>query len=130
MAKLSSLRPGVESFPDARSLTETKGYVPLEVRVKHMLAAGQSLVKAKADMFDFLQESDLDRMDPRVVMLRQPGIDLADMSEAMRESAKRKRAIRERLREANRAESARKSDSTGKVDASVEASKSGSPSYG
>lgn len=89
--KRSKPPSGVESFPDAKSKTETASYMPLEARVKALQHAGQILQASREQQFDGTGE---DYVAPPMRGL-QP--DLADLSQLARENAERMNIIKQRV---------------------------------
>lgn len=61
-----------------KNFTETAGYVSTKRRIEEMIQAGERLVQARQEQFDFMDEVDMDEQDPDPT--RQPGFDLADAS--------------------------------------------------
>lgn len=65
--------PEVNSGPN---LVERAGYIPAQVRIENMMAAGQRLIAHRAEMYDFKNMSEIDEnfIDPT----RSKNFDLAD----------------------------------------------------
>lgn len=84
---------GMQSFPDAKSKTDTTGYMSLERRIKSLQHAGQILHAARATQFD--GDSENYTAPPHRGL--QP--DLADLSQLAMENAERTAAIKARFKE-------------------------------
>lgn len=60
-------------------LVETAGYVSAQKRIESIMLAGQRLVEARREMFDYDADDDLE--EDRYPVTRDPGFDLADASQ-------------------------------------------------
>lgn len=64
-----------------KSIVETSGYVPADVRIKELLMAGVRLADYRAERYDWPQGSIVDE-DKLVDPTRRPGYDMADAAQA------------------------------------------------
>jgi len=76
---------------------ERAGYIPLERRIKDMMACGVRLQKARAEAYDIPEGSKVNEDEVQCDPTRSPGFDMADAS-AMADdlTARRKRARAEK----------------------------------
>lgn len=75
---------------------ETAGYIPGDIQIRRLIAAGERLEQHRAEMYDFGPDQEVD--DEAIDPTRSPGFDMADASqlmmateESMRESMRRKK---------------------------------------
>lgn len=86
---------------DGPSLVETAGYIPLNMQLARLQAAGASLLKYREENYDF--PSGIPVPDDAEDPTRAPNYDMADASMVLREvearltERKRKRKLREKL---------------------------------
>lgn len=81
---------------------EKLGYVPLEVRIKQMLAAGDRLTRARSEEFDFSDDNAAeDDIDTPFPVYRDMEADITDNYVVQREASERV-TERKRAREADR----------------------------
>jgi len=92
----------VESYPNAKSMTERVGYTPFEKRMASVQLAGEQLAmyRAKEQLFDVTGETDIDKIDWQAVKVRSLGYGLAEYAEHTKAIAKRKVLLLERISEA------------------------------
>jgi len=62
--------------PSGPSRVERAGYIPANVKIESLMAAGKRLVQSRADQYDFQDDKSIDPnfYDPT----RRPGFDMAD----------------------------------------------------
>lgn len=68
-------------------LVETAGYVPAEVRIREMIDAGQRLMEARADAYDFRYGESVP--DDYVNPLHDRGLDPVELNAALSDIARR-----------------------------------------
>lgn len=70
--------PAEHEYNDGQSIVETQGYIPAQVQIESMIAAGMRLDTARKEAYDFgsAEEVDPDFEDPT----RTVGFDMADAS--------------------------------------------------
>lgn len=64
---------------DSKSITET-AYIPPQVQIADMMQAGVRLAEERRARFDSVELSTPDGEDPPLDPLREPGLDLSDLS--------------------------------------------------
>lgn len=77
--KLNRPEKVYEDFTGVKSKVETAGYLSAQKRIENMMLAGQRLVTARKEMYDFAPDQDIDESlsDPT----RSPNFDMADASQ-------------------------------------------------
>lgn len=91
-----------------RRITETAGYIPMEVQINNLIRAGQKLKRSREEQYDF---PDGKVVEDFLDVTRSPNFDMADAFQIQREVKAR---IRERrraaLEEKDRIEAAKKAE--------------------
>ena len=70
----------VKEINSGEQITETAGYIPADVQIQDMIAAGMRLGEYRREMYDFDANEEVpeDFMDPT----RTPGVDVVDVERA------------------------------------------------
>lgn len=79
-----------ESFPTGKRLVERAGFMSAKQRIENILAAGDRLLSARMEQYDYGDETDSDDMviDPT----RNGGFDITDAQEIVRDVSERFKA--------------------------------------
>ena len=70
----------VKEINSGEQITETAGYIPADVQIQDMIAAGMRLGEYRREMYDFAADEEVpeDYMD----VTRSPGVDVVDVERA------------------------------------------------
>lgn len=92
----------VESYPNAKSMTDRVGYTSFAKRMASVQLAGENLAmyRAKEQLFDVTGETDIDKIDWQAVKVRSLGYGLAEYAEHTKAIAQRQALLLQRISEA------------------------------
>lgn len=84
-------------------LVDKAGYVSKHKRIKAIMDAGERLIAARREMYDYIQNAPDDETEPDIDPTRSPNFDMADATQLTMEINERKRQKEKEIREAERA---------------------------